>query len=130
MTERYYFDTLPIRFRPERLESLTSYLTRLAEENGINSITGLADIYSIEGASYGNVLRYLKDYPLPSYGDLELISECSEAEVLQTTFYHLGKKFGRSLENPLSFRFLSTSIGSSLRYCSVCLDDSPYYILP
>ena len=31
--QQYYFDTLPIHPPPERLESLTSYLIRLAEAN-------------------------------------------------------------------------------------------------
>jgi hypothetical protein len=129
VVQRYYFDALPIPPRPERLESFTSYLTRLAEMNGIRSMTGLAAVCSLENRPYGGTLRYLKDYPPLSFGDLELITGCSEARLLQTTFYHLGKKFGHSTETSLFPSFLSKSLASSLRYCSKCLNESLYYSL-
>ena len=37
----YFFDTLPVHPQPEQLESFTSYLTRLAEANGIQLVSQL-----------------------------------------------------------------------------------------
>ena len=39
---KYYFAVLPLHPMPEHLESLTSYLMRLAEINGISSMDGLS----------------------------------------------------------------------------------------
>src|SRR6266487_582099 len=127
--QQYYFDTLPLHPQPERLESLTSYLTRLAEINGITSIAAVAAICSLDKIAEGKAVRYMKDYPPVSFGSLQEVTVCTEARLLQTTFYHLGKKFERStLPYPLS-GFLSSSLGKSLRFCPLCLAESPYYSL-
>ena len=39
-----YFEVLPIHPRPQPMETLTSYLTRLAEANGIPNICRLQPI--------------------------------------------------------------------------------------
>lgn len=110
MNKQYYFDTLPLHNPPEQFESFTSYLTRLAEMNGIKSITGLASICSLDNLPYGNTLRFLRDCPPLSLGTLELITGCSEATLLRTTFYHLGKKFGRSTETSLYPGFVTAQV--------------------
>src|SRR6266568_2955068 len=127
---RQYFEVLSVHPPPEPLESFTSYLTRLAEMNGIRSMTGLAAVSSFESRPSGNALRNLKDYPPPSFGTLELITGSLEASLLQTTFYHLVKKFGRSTDNSLFSGFLFKSLGNSLRFCSACLNEHSYYSLP
>lgn len=38
----YYFDTLPIHPKPQPLESLTSHIARLGQDNGIKSYAGLS----------------------------------------------------------------------------------------
>jgi hypothetical protein len=40
--ERAIWNMLPLRPRPQPLESMTSYITRLAEANGLQSINELA----------------------------------------------------------------------------------------
>ena len=127
MIKQYYFDCLPLRIKPEQLESFTSYLTRLAEMNGIHSIPALQALYF--PAQSLNVVRNLRDYPLPEMRSLETIATCPEADLLATTLYHLGKKFGRSML-PRSFpAFLSDSLAANLRYCPLCIADQGYYSL-
>jgi hypothetical protein len=41
-SKTYYFDILPYHPQPERLESFTSYLMRLAGANSILSMDGLS----------------------------------------------------------------------------------------
>jgi DNA-binding XRE family transcriptional regulator len=125
----YYFDTLPVRPQPEHLESCTSYLTRLAERNGVSSVDGLAALCFPHQDR--RITRDLADYPPTSFQTLTRAAACSEATLVGTTFFHLGTKFGRSSKpQPLS-RFLSGSVVPYLRYCSLCLGthQQPYYSL-
>ena len=125
--DHYYFDVLQLHPPPEYLESLTSYLTRIAEMNGIDGYQSLATLcLPTEPASR---VRTLKDYPLSSFSTLGSTTVKPEATLLKTTFYHLAKKFECSTEaKPLSI-FLSRSVADCLRYCPLCLGDFPYYSL-
>ena len=125
--DHYYFDVLQLHPPPEYLESLTSYLTRIAEMNGIDGYQSLATLcLPTEPASR---VRTLKDYPLSSFSTLGGTTVKPEATLLKTTFYHLAKKFECSTEaKPLSI-FLSRSVADCLRYCPLCLGDFPYYSL-
>src|SRR6266487_2656080 len=127
MAQQYYFDCLPLRTQPKRLESFTSYLTRLVEMNGIHSIPALQAVCFPDQSL--NVVRNLRDYPLPEMRSLESIATCSRADLLATTFYHLGRKFGRSMLPRSLPAFLSYSLAESLRYCPVCIADRGYYSL-
>jgi hypothetical protein len=127
MNQQYYFDSLPLRKQPKQLESFTSYLTRLAEMNGIHTISGLQTVSFPDQSR--EVVRNLKDYPLPEMRRLETIATCSEDDLLGTTFYHLGKKFGRSLLPRSLPAFLSDSLAGNLRFCPVCIADQGYYSL-
>lgn len=125
-----YFDALPIHPPPKDLESFTGYLTRLAEGNDINSMTGLLRVLSIRYRQT-QTLTFAVDHPPYSFGLLPTVVVKTESELLATTFYYLGKRFGRSTrEQPLN-RFLSGAIAHSLRYCPQCLTEkpSPYYRL-
>jgi DNA-binding XRE family transcriptional regulator len=124
--DHYYFDVLQLHPPPEYLESLTSYLTRIAEMNGINGNKALATLcFSEESVN----LWRLKDYPHSSFSTLQSTIVKSEATLLKTTFHHLGKKFEYSTDVfPLS-NFLSGSVSDCLRYCPLCLGDFPYYSL-
>ena len=82
--KQYYFDSLPLRFRAERLESFTSYLTRLAEMNGLRSIPALQAVCFPDQSL--NVVRNLRDYPLSAMRRLETVATCSEADLLATTW--------------------------------------------
>src|SRR5438034_6678777 len=123
----YYFDVLPLHPQPEPLESLTSYLTRLAEINEMHSVKALATLCFPDQTL--NVVRGLRDYPLSSFDTLQKRTVCSEASLLKTTFYHLGEKFGRTSHLHQLPAFLSDSVAGYLRYCPACLADQPYYSL-
>ncbi len=69
------------------------------------------------------------DYPPRSFGMLPVITICSESELLRTTFYHVGKKFGRLYDSPWLAGFVSGVVASSLRYCPLCLQEALYYSL-
>ena len=125
----YYFDVLPLHPRPEYLESLTSYLMRLAEHNGISSIDGLSALCFPQQDR--RITRDIADYPPVSFGDLTRVGAWSEETLRMTTFFHLAAKFGRStLPQPAS-RFLSGCVGQYLRYCPVCFAEQQvrYYLL-
>lgn len=126
----YYFDVLPLHPQPEYLESLTSYLMRLAELNGISSIDGLSALcFPYQDR---RTTRDIADYPPVSFGELTRAGACSEEILRTTTFFHLATKFGRStLPQPMS-RFLSGCLGQHLRYCPMCFAEQQvrYYLLP
>jgi DNA-binding XRE family transcriptional regulator len=128
-TERsYYFDVLPIRFRPAYLESSTSFLTRLAERNHILSVDALTAIcFPLQDR---RITRELADYPPDSLEVLARVVGCSETILLGTTFFHLGAKFGRSSKPQALSRFLNGSIASYLRYCPLCLGMQQYSYYP
>ncbi len=126
-TASYYFDALPDHPPMRWLESYTGYLTRLAEDNDIMSVDALtAQCFPRQDR---RIARGVTDFPPLSFGNLPLLAVCSPADLLGTTFHHLGTKFGRSTRpQPLS-RFLAGSISVSLRYCPLCVRDDGYYSL-
>lgn len=126
----YYFDVLPLHPRPEYLESLTSYLMRLAEHNGISSIDGLSALCFPHQDR--RITRDIADYPPVTFGDLTRVGTWSEETLRTTTFFHLAVKFGRStLPQPTS-RFLSGCVSQYLRYCPACFAEQRVrcYLLP
>ncbi len=126
----YYFDVLPLHPRPEYLESLTSYLMRLAEYNGISSMDGLSALCFPHQDR--RITRGIADYPPVSFGDLTRAGTWSEEILRTTTFFHLAAKFRRStLPQPVS-RFLSGCVGQYLRYCPACFAEQRVrcYLLP
>jgi DNA-binding XRE family transcriptional regulator len=125
----YYFDVLPLHPRPENLESLTSYLMRLAELNGISSIDGISALcFSHQDR---RITREIADFPPASFGELSRAAAWSEDILRQTTFFHLAAKFGRStFPQPVS-RFLSGCVSQYLRYCPSCFVEQRvrYYLI-
>jgi DNA-binding XRE family transcriptional regulator len=125
----YYFDVLPLHPRPEYLESLTSYLMRLAEFNGISSIDGISALSFPQQDR--RITRDIADYPPVLFDKLTIVGACNEEILQTTTFFHLAAKFGRStLPQPMS-RFLSGCLGQYLRYCPRCFTEQRvrYYLL-
>lgn len=122
-----YFNTVPLHPRPEELESLTSYLTRLSELNGIQSVDNLSAVFFPQQSR--RVTRKLADFPPLAMNILAETTTLTETNLLAMTFYHLGKKFNRSTHPQALSRFLSGSVSDSLRYCPSCLTDTPYYRL-
>src|SRR5438128_78696 len=114
METAYHFDVLPVHPPAEPLESLTSYLIRLAQENSITSVDGITALcFPYQDR---RIARDFADYPPTSFEIVEA-SGVKEVALLGMTFFHLGVKFGRSPKpQPLS-RFLTGSIAPYLRYC-------------
>jgi len=126
MEALYHFDVLPVHPPAEPLESLTSYLIRLAQENGITSVDGITAICF--PSQDRRIARDFADYPPSSFEVVEA-SGVNRAASSRMTFFHLGMKFGRSPKpQPLS-RFLKGSIAPCLRFCPHCLASQrhPYY---
>jgi len=117
-----HVDVLPLRPRPRPSESLTGYLARLADANGVRAVDALSAI-CFSGQDR-RIPRAQADYPPRSLAALSAASGCSRAALLGTTFYHLAVKFGRSpAPQPLS-RFLAGSVAPHLRYCPACVAES------
>ncbi len=126
----YYFDVLPLHPRPEYLESLTSYLMRLAEANTISSLDGISALCFPHQDR--RITRDMADYPPTSFNRLAIAGNCNVEALRKTTFFHIAAKFGRSvLPQPMS-RFLSGCVSRYLRYCPVCFTEQRinYYLLP
>jgi len=124
-----YFEVLPIHPRPQSMETLTSYLTRLAEANGIPNICRLQPI--IFPNRNADDLRGMKDLSPRSFDSLLVAALCSEADLLATTFNNLIWKFERPTNATTVASFLLGHLAPKLRYCPLCLQtDIPYYILP
>jgi len=125
----YYFDVLPLHPKPKYLESLTGYLMRLAEDNGISSIDGISALCFPHQDR--RITRDIADYPPVSFGDLTRVGAWSEELLRTTTFFHLAAKFGRSTSPQPMSRFLSGCVDRYLRYCPVCLAEQQvrHYLL-
>lgn len=119
---RYYFDTLPLHPPPGPLESLTSYLTRLAELNYIYHP------YAILSNFLGKTTNQA-DYAPVSFGRMPFVAACEEACLLRTTFYHLVKKFGCKGDPIATEHFLRGTLSQGLRYCPRCVEEHGYYSL-
>ncbi len=123
----YYFDTLPVHPQPKPLESLTSYLMRLGETNGISTVSKLSALL-FEGRL--GAMRHLgKDYPPLSFESLLTLTGCSEVTLFATTFYYLGVRFGRPDRRQSAARFLKDSIAPHFRYCPQCIAERRFYSL-
>jgi hypothetical protein len=119
---------LPLHPPPEPFESMTSYLIRLAEENGLRSMGGFVGLLRI---SYGRLTSICisPDYPAPfALAGLSQITGCSEERLQQTTFLPLIQRFGHTRGPHALQQFLEGSLASGLRYCPCCLaEHSPAY---
>lgn len=121
----YYLDTLPLHPQPEHLESLLSYIMRIAEANGIYEIRTLYKLLEIR---IDNV-KHFGDYSLRFFRKFALRTTCSESRLLATTLHYAGKKFGRSTQSNALSRFFHGSLSDYVRYCPLCLSKSVYYPL-
>jgi hypothetical protein len=119
---------LPLHPQPQWLESLSSYMIRLAEANNLKSINELATLAGMEREWYS--MGIIADYFTPSSPWLAYMAGCTPTILRNTTFYHLAHHFACPGPHLRQMRkFLQGSIASSLRYCPLCLADMPYYRL-
>ena len=115
--------------QPQWLESLSSYLIRLAEANELKSLN---ELEALAGISKGRQSwRSFPDYPSPLLGKIARLAGCTESSLLGTTFFPLARHFGCPTRPGAFRRFFRGSLSSSLRYCPRCLADHemPYYRL-
>lgn len=130
LQKRAIWRVLPVHPQPQWLESLSSYVIRLAEANGLQVTDELAALYGMKGRWKG--VRLSLDYSSFSFGRLASIAGCTLATLRDTTFYHLARHFACPVMHiPTLYRFFQGSIASSLRYCPGCLAEQPlpYYRL-
>ena len=123
--ERATWKVLPLRPQPQPLESITSYLTRLAEANGLQSINELG---ALAGGMSFSSLKRSPDYPAAAYPGLAHITGYPEERWFDMTFFHLVGHFGCAINPNSVHRFLARSLAASLRYCPICLaEHAPTY---
>ncbi len=126
-----HIDVFPVRIKPQHLETITSGLIRVCEENRIGALAALSalalprhDRTSAAG---------LVDFPLNAtdgtLANLARVMGIAEDVVLRMTMYHLGHKFGYEVdEAPRAF--LAGSLAPHLRYCPPCIAAHGCYSLP
>ncbi len=126
--ERAIWNVLPLRPRPQPLEAITGYITRLAEANGLQSINELGALAG--GLSFSSLKRS-PDYPAAAYPGLAQLTGYPEERWFDMTFLHLVGHFGCAINPNSVHRFLAGSLAASLRYCPVCLAERTpaYYLL-
>ena len=123
-----FFDVLPYHPPPQPFESMTGYLTRLAQGNGIKSVRALWAM-CFPGHCGERPLPRNFDFSLKSWEALPMVTTFSEADLLTTTFYYLVQKFGRSVHPKSMARFLKSCLSDGLRYCPLCLREAAFYKL-
>src|SRR6266566_2114957 len=86
--ERAIWKVLPLHPQPQPLESFTSYLIRLAEANGLQSIREIVALLGSPRRRQESLYNS-PDYPAPSfYAGLAQITGCPEERLLQPTHRH------------------------------------------
>jgi hypothetical protein len=115
----YVFETYPSHPEPKPIESLTGYLTRVAELNGVTTWTEVRATLLSPTAVWTQFTP--TDFPLPSWSMMSTALGVSQDRLLATTCYFAGHKFDRTGSNKTLKSFLHASISSSLRYCPACL---------
>jgi hypothetical protein len=126
---RCIWRVVPLHPQPQWLESLSSYMTRLAEANGLQSINELAALAGIDKGRQS--WRSSPDYPSALLERIARLAGCTESSLRSTTFFHLARHFGCPTRPVALHRFFQGSFASCLRYCPRCLTDQPipYYTL-
>ncbi len=127
--EHPFWKLLPLHPQPCWLESLSSYLTRLAEANGLKSRNEIAALAGIHRGRPS--WRFAADYPSSSLERIACLVGCTEATLLDTTFFHLARHFGYPTRLGAIQKFFQGSLSSTLRYCPRCLAEhgTPYHRL-
>lgn len=123
----YHFDLLPVHPRLQRLETHTSFLLRLSESNQISDQQGLKRVLFPGEAEIKKI--HASDSRPRLFGALPTISMCSQESLLQSTFYHVPRKFGIIDPYVTNRSWMKTVLALHLRFCPYCLQQDPYYKL-
>jgi len=118
-------DVLPLHPRLEPYESLTSFCTRIGQENKVKSVAGIAELLFPKTAKR-NILD-LSDLPPLSVSTISIATDQSRERIYESTFYNIAKNFGRATQPQSLSRFLNGAVYSSLRYCPYCVQETHYY---
>jgi len=116
--QRVIWKVLPVRPHPERFESLSSYITRLVEGNGLQSLNELG---ALAGGLRMTALRKNPDYPVATFADLAQLTDQTQEQWVDMTFSRLIQHFGCAMNPSAISNFLVGSLAPTLRYCPVCL---------
>ena len=124
---KYHFELLPVHPRPEIGESLSSFITRVAELNQIESYTEL----SMRLFSKHKGLKYNGDYDLSprKFIDCKRVVNIKTKNLRALTFYYLTENLGRPNSSLGISSFLKESVCTTLRVCPLCLQEKGYYQL-
>ena len=119
---------LPLHPQPRPLESLSSYLIRLGEANGLSSLSELDALAGAPLSGPGALLA--PDFPPPSYGGLAQLTGCPEVRLKRTTFAPRAALRTRASPPDLA-PVLSGEPAPCLHYCPACLAEpsTPAYSL-
>ncbi len=122
---------LPDRPPPAELESLTSYLTRVAQANGLQKVTELVTLAGGIPSTWQSLCSF-PDGSAMNVPGLTTLTEHTQPDLEALTFLPLGRHFGRANSTQTLRRFLQSSLAPYLRYCPMCLAEHkfPYYRLP
>lgn len=131
---QYYFETLALHPPPEPFESFTSYITRLAQDNGLKTMQDFAYVFFPETVyrhDHSGLAKYFTDYTPPAFGSVAKVGVCRETQLQAMTFFHLAAKFDRDPWYDPLWYFLRGVISPYLRYCPKCLIEAskPFYSL-
>jgi transcriptional regulator with XRE-family HTH domain len=126
-----YIDVFPVRIHPHHLETITSGLTRVSEENRVTTVGALrALVFPRQG--HGSVCGMTDLPPDTTDGTLADLTRAigiAEDALLRMTMHHLGRKFGYNSSQGTGI-FLAGSLAPHLRYCPLCVAEYGYYSLP
>ena len=122
----YYFEVLPLHPGPKPMESLSSYLCRLAELNRIMNFNELR-LMLMPKSTDKNYFRDFVDIPPLSVKDISLSTFQDELTILGATFYPLMINLGRRTHPHSIGHFLKGALAKTFRFCPHCLIEDPYY---
>ena len=121
---------LPLHPQPATLELLTSYITRVAQANGLQTTAEL--VTQAFGTRYTwPSLRSFPDGSATGVLGLTTLTGCTQFNLEAMTFLPLSRHFGRANSTQTLRHFLQNSLTSHLHYCPLCLAEHnfPYYRL-
>jgi transcriptional regulator with XRE-family HTH domain len=126
---RLYFDSLPNHPPPRPGESLSSHFAHVGALNRYRTPYGFMRACLSENSRSHKVAQ--ADFP-PKDHHLTTMCRtmcCDSPQLLATTFYYLGRRFGRNTAPVSMGKFLKGSLGVSLRFCPYCIGETKYYNL-
>jgi len=95
-----------------------------------NGFTRLSDFAQVAFPDYPHVIGTLTDYPHACLQSFAQVTGKPYEAVRATTFAPVGAKVLSEVTSSTLSNLLKGSIARTVRYCPICLQDHPWYILP